>query len=286
MESRPENLLETHSLGAKTREWLVSVRQVPAFKFTQTRFAGYSQARSGYRFVRHRPAFSQILACTGGEGRVLVNGRWHRCPAGYVYLAPPRTLCAYGVGAGGRWDVCWVIYDENRQCPMLATDQAPRLVRGDARSLHLAIEGLCHEAGGEAEPAVLDLWAATMQRQASRILQPGDADPRLSQLWLTIQQSLGGNWNLQRMARCAGLSPETLRRLCRHHCGRPPLSQLTHLRMLFAADLLTCTREKISSIATRVGYEDAFAFSNAFKREMAYPPARYRARQGLPVSAS
>jgi transcriptional regulator GlxA family with amidase domain len=67
--------------------------------------------------------------------------------------------------------------------------------------------------------------------------------------------------------------------LCLRHCGRPPLAHLTHLRMLFAADLLSCTREKITSIAARTGYGDAFAFSNAFKREMGVPPSRYRARR-------
>jgi AraC-like DNA-binding protein len=52
--------------------------------------------------------------------------------------------------------------------------------------------------------------------------------------------------------------------------------------MLFAADLLTCTREKISCISARVGYEDAFAFSNAFKREMGLPPSLYRSKHSKP----
>ena len=118
-----------------------------------------------------------------------------------------------------------------------------------------------------------------MQREVMRILQPGPNDPRLSQLWLKVRQDLGGVWDLQRMANSSGMSYESLRRLCQKYTGRAPLSQLTHLRMLFAADLLACTQEKISSIAARVGYEDAFAFSNAFKREMGQPPSRYRSRQ-------
>jgi len=278
MDRITKNLFETHTLGAATREWLVSARQVPALKFAQTKYAGYSQARSGYAFVRRTPAFSQILACTKGEGRVLVDGQWQHCPAGYAYLTAPQTLCAYRVPSGGRWDICWVIFEEALRLPTLATGQAPRLVPADTLGLHLAIEGLCHEAGGENEPAALELWAALMHRQVQRILQPGDADPRLRRLWLTIRQDLGGGWNLARMARCAGLSPESLRRLCQQEAGRPPLAQLTHLRMLFAADLLTCTQEKISAIAARVGYEDAFAFSNAFKREMGVPPSLYRHR--------
>ena len=278
MERITKNLFETHTLGPATREWLVSARQVPALKFAQTKYAGYSHAKSGYLFVRHAPAFSQILACTGGAGRVLIDGRWQPCPAGYAYLTAPRSLCAYGVRPGGRWNVCWVILEESLHLPSLAPGQTPRLVQADTLGLHLAIEGLCHEAGGENEPAALELWATLMHRQVQRIFQPGDADPRLRRLWLTVRQDLGGDWNLSRMARCAGLSPESLRRLCQQQTGRPPLAELTHLRMLFAAELLTCTVEKIASIASRVGYEDAFAFSNAFKREIGVPPSLYRNR--------
>lgn len=279
MESIPKNLFETHSLGAKTRECLVSTRQVPAFKFNQTKFAGYSEARDGYAFVRHAPSFGQILACTEGEGRILINGKWQRCPAGHVYITAPRALCAYGTLPGVKWKICWVIFDETSRLPSLVSGLPPLLVQADTRGLQLAIEGLIHEAGAKAEPATMQLWATLMHCQVLRILQPGDADPRLAHLWLTVRQDLGGGWDLNRMARTAGMSPESLRRLCLKHTKRPPLSQLTHLRMLFAADLLACTTEKIASIATRVGYEDAFAFSNAFKREMGQPPSRFRARQ-------
>jgi len=283
MDDIPKNLFETHSLGPKTREWLVSARQVPAFKSIQTKFAGYSDARSGYQFVRHAPTFGQILACTEGEGRVLVDGHWQRCPAGHVYVTPPRVLCAYGVKPGERWKVCWVIFEEGKRMPALAAGHTPQLVQADTLGLHFAIEGLNHEAGGAAEPATLDLWATLLHRQVLRILQPGETDPRLTQLWFYVRNDLGGAWDLKRMSRSAGMSPESLRRLCQKNHGRPPLAQLTQLRMLSAADLLTCTQEKISSIAARVGYEDAFAFSNAFKRELGQAPSRYRSQQIEPA---
>lgn len=279
MDRIPKNLCETHLLGPTTREWLVVERQVPAFHFTRTRAAGYSAARPGYEFVRHHPEFSQILACTGGEGDVLIGDAWRRCPAGFAYVTAPRALCAYHVRPGGRWRVCWVLYEECVKLPSIDPGDPPRLVQMEAIGLNLAIEGLCHEAGGEAEPATLDVWAALLHRQVLRLLQPGGGDPRLGQLWAAVRHDLAGAWNLERMARVAGVSEESLRRLCLRYFGRPPLSHLTHLRMRFAADLLSCTAEKITSIAGRAGYGDAFAFSNAFKREIGVPPSRYRARR-------
>jgi len=276
MERLPKDLCEIHSLGPTTGEWLVGARQVPAFRLTHTLFAGYSDAGRGYEFVRHEPVFSQVLACTGGEGEVLVGGRWQRCPAGFAYLTAPRVLCAYHVRPGKRWQVCWVLDEECNVLPTLAAGAAPRLVQVDAKGLHLAVEGLCHEAGGAAEPASVDFWAALVHRQVQRMLQPGDGEPRLEHLWREVRNDFGGAWDLARMARCAGLSQESLRRRCQEQVGRSPLAHVTHLRMQLAADLLACSQEKIASIAVRLGYRDPFAFSNAFKRELGLPPSWYR----------
>lgn len=278
MDPVPKNLCEIHQLGPHTGEWLVVQREVSAFRHTHTIAAGYSDAKTGYEFVRHKPAFSQILACIEGEGQVLVDGRWERCPAGFAYVNAPRSLSAYHVPPGGRWRICWVLYEEVERIPTLEPHTPARLVRANARGLHLAIEGLCHEAGSDAEDASLEFWAALVHRQALRMVQPGEGEPRLAQLWSSVRQNLGADWDLKRMARAAGMSQESLRRLCLRQVGRPPLAHLTHLRMLFAADLLACTREKVMSIATRVGYGDPFAFSNAFKRETGLPPARYRVK--------
>jgi AraC-like DNA-binding protein len=275
MKASAVKLCEIHELGTSTREHLVSARQVQAFEASGILFAGHTDAGRGYRFVRHAPTFTQILACTGGEGRVLVDGGWQRCRAGHVYLTAQRTLCAYEIKPGTRWQVCWVIYEGKVHLPDLASGQPPRLIQADASGLRHAIEGLCHEAS---DPAMHELWATLVHRQTLRLLQPSITDPRLEKLWHAVRQDLGGAWSLQRMARCAGMSAESLRRLCLTHHERPPLAHLTWLRMQFAADLLACTKETISSIATRVGYEDAFAFSNAFKRELGQPPSRHRTR--------
>lgn len=278
MDRIQKNLCETHVLGPATREWLVSNREIPTFRATHTRVAGYSDARHGYEFVRIQPEFGQVLACIEGEGEVLIDGVWHRCPSGCVYLTAPRALCAYHVRPGKRWRVCWVIYEEAEQLPELESGRASRLVVAHTAGLHLAIEGICREVGAGADSGVLEQWASLVHRQVLRILKPDDGEPRLNRLWAVVWQDLGGDWSLERMARCAGVSSESLRRLCQQYVGRSPLAHVTHLRMQFAADLLSCSREKIASVARRVGYSDEFAFSNAFKRTLGMPPSRYRAR--------
>ena len=274
-----KDLREIHFLGPATREWLVSHLQAPGLGVTPISFAGFTEARNGYQFVRHNPPFSVILVATAGEGEVLIDGVWTRCPAGQAYVMAPRALNAYHIRPGRHWRLHWVIYPESVRLPTLDPGQPPRLVPVSTPGFRLAVEGICYENAGKADQAVVGYWATIVHRMALRILESNVGDPRLDRLWLTIGDDIGGGWDLQRMAKCAGMSQESLRRLCLRHIDRPPRSHLTHLRMLYAADLLSCTREKIASIAARAGYGDAFAFSNAFKREMGVPPSHYRSRQ-------
>jgi len=279
MNFNKDQLCEIHSLGKTTRESLISARQVKSLATHKILFAGFTDAGPGYRFVRHAPNFNQILACTGGEGRVFINRRWQSCPAGHAYINASNSFCAYEIQSGSRWQLCWLIFDQQASLPAVMSGATPRLIQTDTLGLKHAITGLCHEASGEAEPAAMELWSALTHRKALHILQPPDTDPRLDKLWYLVRQELGGNWNLTRLARCAGVSAESLRRLSLEYHDAPPLAHLTRLRMHYAADLLACTREKISTVAARVGYEDPFAFSNAFKRVMGHSPSHQRDHQ-------
>jgi AraC-like DNA-binding protein len=61
--------------------------------------------------------------------------------------------------------------------------------------------------------------------------------------------------------------------------GEPPLTYLTRWRLALAADLLVGTDQTLATIASRVGYANAFALSAAFKRVHGESPRQYRSRQ-------
>jgi AraC-like DNA-binding protein len=277
MGGNPKELREIHSLGRKTREWMVSSRQVPGFGATHTRIAGFSEARDGYEFARFSPSFSVILITERGEGRALVDAAWHSFPAGYAYVTAPHALHAFHIVPGSRWRLHWVLYEESARLPTVESGRKPRLIPVDGTGFRLAVEGLCHENAGKADPGIMKFWAVLVDRMVWRILESEMGEPRLDQLWLAVREDVAGAWDLRRMARRIGMSEENLRRLCHRHVHRSPMSHLTHLRMLAAADLLCHSREKIVSIAARVGYGDGFAFSTAFKREMGMCPQQFRA---------
>ena len=272
-----ENIREIHQLGAATREWLVTSQRVPGWGATPARrVAGYTEARAGYTFVRHAPAFSMLLVSERGTGLVAVDGEWRPCPAGYAYVTAPRVPHAYHIQPGQRWRLHWVIYEETAGLPTLAPGTAPRLLPCEAGGLRHAVEGFCLENAGRADPGALGLWAALVDRLVRHMLDAGETEPRLERLWARVREDLGGEWDLARMARSAGMSEENLRRLCQRHRACSPMAHLTRLRMQAAADILIHSEEKLAALAARVGYADAFAFSTAFKRIMGQSPRHFR----------
>jgi AraC-like DNA-binding protein len=58
--------------------------------------------------------------------------------------------------------------------------------------------------------------------------------------------------------------------------GQPPLAYLTGWRMTLGADLLRDTEATVATVARKVGYEDPFAFSVAFKRARGVTPSAWR----------
>lgn len=275
----PENntdLCESHMIGANTREWLVSRQACPPLALYHIGLTGISHAAPDFCFIRPQPRMSQLLACFGGVGQVLLDGVWHPCETGQAYLTPPGAPHGYrSMPGGGRWKVCWVLYDQDDPlAPSLGRD-APTLLRVDWRPLVASIECLHRELMGQADPALMQHWAYLVNAHSQRAIGP---ETRLRQLWERVSADPGHPWTVEELAASMAFSPEHLRRICQAEAGRSPMRYVTELRMRAAATLLASESYSISEVAERVGYDNAFAFSTAFKRHAGVAPSQFRAR--------
>jgi AraC-like DNA-binding protein len=274
------DLSETHQIGANTREWMVGMDTCQPLASYYIRLTGVSDARYGFSFVRNKPEISQILACISGWGEVLIEGEWKPCRAGEAYLTPAGQLHAYRAVADHDWGVCWISYDERPGNPVSLATARPVLAAYDPRPLHDAIQGLYRESVGPNDPALIHHWTGLIHLLGLRAARPYSTDERLWRLWEKIDANLGHPWNLSELAGLAGMSGEHLRRLCQKQLGHSPLEHVTWLRMRRAASLLSGSERRIDAIASAVGYENAFAFSTAFKRHMKSTPSTYRRAGG------
>jgi len=274
-----KSMREIHRQGSNTREWIVSGHREAGLGRRHARYAGYTEAGPDYGFVRHDPAFTLLLVGESGEGVVSLGQGWATCPPGYAYIASPHHPHAYHIRSGSNWRLHWLVYWDEGAVPGIRAGDEPRLLPVEATGLRHAIEGLYSENAGKADPSLLGLWTALVDHNAFRLLDCDRHDPRLDQVWLTVQRDLGADWTLTRLGRTAGMSTENLRRLCQQHHGCAPMAYVTRLRMEHAAKLLRMSDEKLSSLAARLGYADPFSFSAAFKRTHGKAPSAFRTRE-------
>ncbi len=286
-----EDLSETHILGANTRQlvvradtgdpraWLQSAALCPALARHQIVHVGIMEAAVPYRAVRTRQSGTYLLACFGGEGRILVDGRWKVCKAGTTCLLPAHMLHAFHAVSKSSWQFCWVRYQQPPEQQPVVASASPVLAKFDAIPLHDAILGLYHECHGrEGGAGAMHHWVELIQLYVLRFAQPWHIDDRLWHLWDDVMNDLGKNWSVDKLAKQSHISGEHLRRLCHRQLGRSPMQHVTFLRMRHAADLLASTEDKIEIIAGAVGYKNPFVFSNTFKKWIGWRPSEHRLR--------
>lgn len=283
-------LSETHLLGPQTRQWVVRARTAdtrawlqdapvcPALTQHQIAHLGVCHAVAPYRIVRTKQSGTYFLACFGGRGRLLVEGRWQVCAAGTACLLPPHILNAFYAEPGAPWEFAWVRYEQPTEQRPIAGASSPVLAKFDPEPVRHAVLGLHHEAKGAAVPAQMQLWTDLLHAYVLRFARPWQVEDRLWLVWESVAAHLDEEWTLERLARLAHMSTEHLRRLCRRQLGRSPMHQVIFLRMRRAAELLSTTNEKVESIAAAVGYQNPFAFSNTFKKWTGWRPSEFPGR--------
>jgi len=258
------------------RDWMAGSPVCPLLSQRHIAHAGILRARFPFEIVRADQSGSYMMACFGGEGRVLVDGAWKTVRSGEACLLPPFVRNAFKCIEGHPWEFCWVRYLESRERKPIVSQNSPVLRNYDNAPLRAAIAGLYWETRGAMNPGVLGHWVELVHQYALRFAQPHDSDDRLWRLWNRVEPELERKWSLYELSEIAHVSEEHLRRLCRKRYGRSPMQHLTFLRIQRAKVLLSSTDEKIETIARLVGYENPFTFSSLFKKWVGWSPSRYR----------
>jgi AraC-like DNA-binding protein len=99
---------------------------------------------------------------------------------------------------------------------------------------------------------------------------------RLETLWQEVNRSLDKAWTVPELARRVHLSPTHFHRQVSVLFGMAPMKIVTRLRMDRAAALLRNSDITLDELAPQVGYETAYAFSDAFQRHTGMRPGAFR----------
>ena len=101
-------------------------------------------------------------------------------------------------------------------------------------------------------------------------------DERISNSLTLMQQSPEKDWTINSLARHVGMSRTLFFETFKKLVGDTPFGYLTNWRMLKAKEHLLSSKENISEVAIKVGYQSEAAFNRIFKLKTGQAPASFR----------
>lgn len=276
IEGRGSRRTTVRASASVQRPWMGTAAECAAMKRHRILHIGVADMASPYQIVRQQQNGAYFLACLGGEGRVLVDGKWRKVTAGTACLLPPRILNAFHTAQGKRWQFCWVRYETTTGKQPMFPASAPVLSAFDAAPLRSAIIGLHDACQGPEIPSASAQWLALVQTYVHHFASAWQYDERLARVWNLVSLEPARSWTSTTLSQEARMSFEHLRRLSLKLLGRTPMNQVTHLRMQHAAHLLTTTDLKLEVIAHEIGFASGKAFAATFKRWIGWSPSEFR----------
>ena len=232
---------------------------------------GETSVHAAYeQYSRAEPRATLHICCRGVIG-ITHNGQKKKLFTGdFLYTAPGQCWHYYYADKPGHF--LWL-----RLNPEQPLAQTPDNYTGTLHLEHIesAFSILYDESLGAARNTLIYHSAALLLNLISSQFEEHEP-AQLSHMWRQVDQAIDRAWTLEDLAAIAKLGRERLRQLCMRAYGHAPMQHLSRLRMRRACQLLEEDRLSVEGIAQRVGYENAFAFSRAFKRLKGKSPRQWR----------
>jgi AraC-like DNA-binding protein len=101
-------------------------------------------------------------------------------------------------------------------------------------------------------------------------------DERISSSLKNMHEFPEKEWTIEQLATTAGMSRSLYSKEFKKSVGETPLGYLTNWRIIKSKEFLLATKENISEVAAKVGYQSEAAFNRVFKANVGVTPAIYR----------
>ena len=257
--------------------------------------ASLTESRGEYRFLPHRHPGYEVIVVKRGVYRAGLNGERFALRPGQGLVAKPgdlhEDLCRpplvyFAVGFELVSDL-----EAAPEPPALfapAVAPAMQLFRVDLATAWPLVRRIQEEAGRPDEfsahvqdALLLEFFWMLLRALPREGISELFLDISLSQafpaqLMRVFRANLSRALDLAEMARLLGTSRSTLSHKCRSLLGVTPARAFNRCRMERAAQLLRNTSLRVKEVAFRLGFEDQFAFSRAFRRHFGRAPSDLR----------
>jgi AraC family transcriptional regulator of arabinose operon len=271
----------------------MSSRRESPYTFTPGILGGEFDRNRSYKNWRSKGTPDWLLIYTqNGAGRITTSAGSMTTRPGDIILYAPGERHDYATDpAVNRWHLLWVHFTPKPMWrPWLrwpVDSQGVKflhLEKDEVRaSFQLAMRRMLHfsyrkhpnktEFLANSLEEVL-LWAHVTATRGAWL----KTDPRIRQAIDYLAANLRQPFRLDQLARHSHLSVSRLSHLFKINTGLTPQQFFEQQRMEHAAQLLRVTGLSIAEVAKEAGYEDAFYFSNRFRRFAQKSPSQFRSR--------
>ena len=255
-----------------------------------------------YTGIPHWHDFSELVILTAGSGRQNINGVSYPVSAGDVFVISGRTTHYFEDYRD--LEIVNILFAEHvfqgireylNRLPgyQLIFRFEPELRTGKEfhNTLHLSADSLAPilhiiremeaELSGRASgyEAVVVTYLFDLVILLSRCQENRSGNQpitRLADLFSKLEASFQEDWTLERMAKYANMSVNTLLRNFQAAAKQTPLDYLTSLRLNAASHLLVHTDRPVSEIAFDCGFHDSNYFTKRFRKFYRMTPTKFR----------
>ena len=206
-----------------------------------------------------------------GSIEMLVNGQWQTIKENQIVVYPK------GVYFKRRIIDAITFYnlrfDTDKPLPFGAFDLSNHArVKSDFEYLRIFFKNKNYPSGMP-EHYLQDIFYTTV---IDNFAKPYLKDPFMQKVTKFVNKNLNSKLTLIDLANQMNVSKSTLVNYFNDKVGMSPMKYVTHMRINKAKQLLLSDNKTISEIATECGYENAYYFSNSFKKEVKISPTKYR----------
>lgn len=245
--------------------------------------SGISHLVKPYTVQRSNPGYHVLLLSVGGKGDLLTGGTSRPMKPGDLLVAPSST--EYRYEAKGEWSCVWfhLAMDApwSKVLPEKVTIVKARHVDFISSLTKQYLAERQHRTADSnsvdrALASLIIMFVDRELRQLGQSRRDHDIRTRLEHVWEKVVANLAHPWTTHGLASVAEMSASQFTRQVKLFYKATPMAVVLDYRIQRASEMLAFTDYTLESIAENVGYETAFSFSRAFKRQVGKSPSEFR----------
>ena len=263
------------------------------------RYCGIERCLPGHGYGPAKRDCYLIHFIMDGHGVYDFNDRVFHLEKGQAFLIYPGAKVYYQADMASPWKYCWIAFD-GQSAEKIAESlgfsrEMPINTFSDVDSIEQDISYIISRRGQECsdllrrEAGFIHLMANLLEQGEKRVLsaeeKSGTAELQLGSKMYTaeavhyLEQHFREKIRIRQLAQEIGISRSYLTQQFKEEIGMSPRELLINIRMEHAVVMLEKTKDPIQLVALESGYDDALAFSKAFKARYGMSPTRYRQRK-------